>query len=245
MNLPEKHDLTIDLSKETIEVMKNFSWINNNILIEKGNKLRTMADNQAQFAIAEVAETFPVDFGIYDLSNFIGVVSMFDEPVLSFSQDTRHDGLATYVIIKEKNKKSEYKFFGTPKNLIMYIDGNFNAPEFEVKGIKLDKAFISKITKMSSMSGFSHLMLKNNSGNIEALVTSLNEESSNNYVHELEYKESSNHGNFKFIFDLEMFKMVQDDYEVSIYGTVLSEFVALNKNIKYYMSINKDSESGR
>ena len=59
------------LSDNTINLLKNFKEINQSILFKKGNKLRTISVMKNILAEATVAEDFPKDFGIYDLSQFI------------------------------------------------------------------------------------------------------------------------------------------------------------------------------
>lgn len=78
------------LSKNTINILRNFSGINTNLLLKPGNQLMTVAANKTAFASAEVEETFDTEFGIYDLSEFLGVLSVFSEPDLEFSEKLDH-----------------------------------------------------------------------------------------------------------------------------------------------------------
>lgn len=75
------------ISKETMTVLKNFSGINSNIMIRAGNTLATISPQKNVMASVSVAEQFPVDFGIYDLSEFLGTLSLFEDPDVSFSGD--------------------------------------------------------------------------------------------------------------------------------------------------------------
>ena len=54
------------LSSETIDVLKNFSNINQNLLVKEGSKLRTMSTMKNILAEVDVSETMPREFGIYD-----------------------------------------------------------------------------------------------------------------------------------------------------------------------------------
>ena len=64
------------LSDKTVGILKNFSTINQNILIKEGSKLRTMSTMKNILAEADVSEAFPADFGIYDLNEFLGVLTL-------------------------------------------------------------------------------------------------------------------------------------------------------------------------
>ena len=56
------------ISKETLDVLKNFSAINPNLVINEGNKLSTIAEAKNIMASTTVSETFPKEIGIYDLN---------------------------------------------------------------------------------------------------------------------------------------------------------------------------------
>ena len=67
------------LSGETVDVLKNFSNINQNILIKEGTQLRTMSTMKNILAEAPIKEVFPREFGIYDLTEFLGVLTLVND----------------------------------------------------------------------------------------------------------------------------------------------------------------------
>lgn len=74
------------LTNTTLAILKNYAAINNSIWINKGNVLKTITTPTKNiFAVAVVQDTFPEDFGIYDLNKFLGVLSLHkDSPELTF-----------------------------------------------------------------------------------------------------------------------------------------------------------------
>ena len=64
------------LSDETIAVLKNFATINPNLVAKPGQKLTTIAESKTVMASADIVEDFPQEFGIYDLNEFLSVLSM-------------------------------------------------------------------------------------------------------------------------------------------------------------------------
>ena len=58
------------LSSETIEILENFSKINGNLRIVKGNVLQTVGEPASIFARATLKETFPSTMGSMILSSF-------------------------------------------------------------------------------------------------------------------------------------------------------------------------------
>ena len=73
------------LSDETVSILKNFSTINEAIVFEEGNRMRTVAVNKSILAEARIQETIPTRFAIYNLNQFIGAMSMFDRADLEMN----------------------------------------------------------------------------------------------------------------------------------------------------------------
>ena len=65
------------LSTNTIQVLKNFASINQNLVINEGNEIKTMSAMKNIVAKAEVEETFPKQVAIYDLNEFLASLSLF------------------------------------------------------------------------------------------------------------------------------------------------------------------------
>ena len=61
----------MQLHNDTIDILKNFSEINQNLLVKEGNTLSTISVMKNILADAEVSESFPKEFGIYDLNDFL------------------------------------------------------------------------------------------------------------------------------------------------------------------------------
>ena len=74
----------MELSENTLNILRNFSGINQNMLIKQGSAIKTISEARNVVAKADVAEEFLKDFGIYDLNEFIGVMSLVDNPSLKF-----------------------------------------------------------------------------------------------------------------------------------------------------------------
>jgi hypothetical protein len=59
------------LSDNTVSVLKNYSTINQNLMINSGSTLRTISAMNNIIATANVEENFEKSVGIYDLNEFI------------------------------------------------------------------------------------------------------------------------------------------------------------------------------
>ena len=76
------------LSEKTISILKNYSTINQNLMITSGNTLSTMSAMKNIVAKAGVDETFDKDVAIYDLNEFLACMSLFIDPELDFQDDS-------------------------------------------------------------------------------------------------------------------------------------------------------------
>ena len=133
------------LSGETIDVLKNFSNINQNILIKEGTHLRTMSTMKNILAEAPVKETFPRDFGIYDLNELLGVLTLVNDAELEFDSES-------HLTVNGGNVKIKY-FFSDP-SILTTPPESFNPPEcdvsFGVTGKTLSSVLSLLLLKLSN-----------------------------------------------------------------------------------------------
>ena len=108
----------IALSQRTLDILKNFSTINSNILVKPGNKLVTISPVKNVMSEAIVEEDFDVEFGIWDLSKFLGTVSLFAKPEFEF-----HD---KHVVIRDEKKKSEVTYHYSEPRLLTTVNKEIN-----------------------------------------------------------------------------------------------------------------------
>ena len=76
------------LSKTTLATLKNFSTINQSIVIKPGNILETISNVKDIYARSSIEETFDKQVCIYDLNEFLGVVSLFEDPDLELGDES-------------------------------------------------------------------------------------------------------------------------------------------------------------
>ena len=93
----------MELSENTLQVLKNFSTINQNLMIRAGNTVKTISEARNVLATAVVDAEFPTDFGVYDLNEFIGVLGLVDTPRLKFDDE--------YATVSDSTGRSKVKYF--------------------------------------------------------------------------------------------------------------------------------------
>jgi hypothetical protein len=149
----------ITLSKETIDVMKHLSSININLLIKKGNRLRTMSGMKQILCEIEVEEHFPRDFGIYDLNEFVKVVKSMNEPTLDFSNED-------FVVIESGDSTIHYS--ETSSELITSPPEKFNEPECGIH-FPISESTVSSIKKFVKTLSLPEVLITS-SGNEEVEI---------------------------------------------------------------------------
>lgn len=75
------------ISPSTIQVLKNFSNLNNSLLVRPGNVLTVRNLSGDVQAAAVIEEDFPVEFGINDCKKFIQLLSLFGQPDVEFKDN--------------------------------------------------------------------------------------------------------------------------------------------------------------
>ena len=90
------------ISKETINVLKNFASISNNLRIYPGNVLATLSPQTNIFAKCEVPDVFPADASIYNLNSLLELLSMYENQEVEFGTKS--------LIIKKDNDEFEFTY---------------------------------------------------------------------------------------------------------------------------------------
>ena len=73
------------LSQETLTILRNYAAINKGVVFHPGNKLYTRKDSL--IADATITEEFEKEVGIFDLSQLLNIIGLFNDPVLDFGDD--------------------------------------------------------------------------------------------------------------------------------------------------------------
>ena len=116
--------MTMNLSDNTVNILKNFAGINNSILVKQGNQLRTISVAKNILAEAEIPEDFPRDVAIYDLNQFLNRLSLHHDPDLDFTEDT-------YLTIREGKRRVKY-FYADPQVIIAPPEKEITLPTEDV-----------------------------------------------------------------------------------------------------------------
>jgi hypothetical protein len=216
------------LSDKTLTLLKNFSGINQSILIKGGSNLRTISVMKNILAEATVEEEFPKDFGVYDLNQFLNGIGLYHSPELDFDNEG-------HVMIREGKSRSKY-FFADPNVIVTPPDKSIVLPSEDVCFL-LDTKELDKLLKASSIYQLPDLSVVGEAGVVKLVVRDKKNDTSNEFsviVGETDEE-------FVFNFKTENIKILPGTYEVVISKKLLSRFVNTNFDVKYYIAMEPDS----
>ena len=220
----------MNLSSDTVAVLKNFSDINQNILVKPGNKVQTISTMKNILAEAEISEKFDSEFAIYDLPEFLRAVELFQKPNLNFNGGSN-------VQIADNNSKQSIKYFFADKSVIVAPTKNITMPDKEVT-FTLKKDDFARLQKGVMTLNLPDVAVKGDGKSITLVATDKKNKSSNDYSMAV----GETNKTFTAYFKAENFKMVSDDYDVAISKQKISHFVNRNKPIQYWIALEPDSE---
>jgi hypothetical protein len=225
------------LSDQSVAVLKNFASINSNIVFRTGNTIKTMAEAKNVLAKATVTEVFPdQEFGIYDLNEFLGVVGMFTQPELKFTDDMKSVSIV-------EDKRSVKYFFSDP-SILTSPSKDVSMPSTEVS-FTLTAEDLTTLRKAASTLGVSDVVItgEEDSTTAKVMVTDVNDSTANSFEIELSDVVRGSES-FSFVFNIGNFKIISGDYEVAISKKLISHFKNKSVDVEYWIALEKNSKYG-
>jgi len=224
------------ISNNTIEVLKNFAAINSNIIFLPGQDLKTINEAKSILGIAKIQEDFPKEFGIYDLNEFLSVISLVGNPSLEFKDSS------VYLQADEADRylgSVEYYFSSkdtltTPPSKEISMDSKFS--------IEISEESLNQIKKAAAILGHRELAIAGEDGVITAKILDDKDITAN--VFELKLAHDNDCKNkFKFIIHISsILKLFPGDYYTSFAKEGVSYWQNSDHPINYFIAVEKTSE---
>jgi len=224
---------TISISSESLDLLKNFATINSNILIEPGNVIRTISPFKNIVAEATVPESFSHEVGIWDLNQFLGVVSLFDTPELKFQEK----------LLEIQSDKSTVEYFYSPASLLTTTNKQINMPPGVVEFF-LEESVLQEIAKAASVLQVPDLKITKSGEKNKVILTVLDRknDTSNTFSRSVEFSDANPNSDFEFYFKIENLKLIQGSYNVVMTEKVVAQFSHDVRNLKYWVALETGSK---
>lgn len=224
------------LSEFTLVALKNFSTINDGIVLRPGSTINTVNEEETIWAEAEVEDVFPVEFGIYDLNNFLGNISTLNNPDLTFEDQTvvrLSDG--TFTLLYRGRVPKLIKSPGEDETIEM------TDPDVV---FDLSKDILNKMMKLSAMNSLSFMtLIGDEEGELRLQTHDKNNPDSN-----LAFIPIGKHTGTPFAttFKVDNLKILPDDYVVELKNNAFAKFSSKTRKLRYFIAqeINKGKTNG-
>ena len=223
------------LSQKTLDVLKNFSTINSSIVFRKGSTVRTISNAENILAKFTGEEVFPTDFAIYDLSQFLRGIDLFNDPQLEFTS-------TDFVSIRGGRQSAKYYFSDPEITLKSAPEKNVNFPGSDIE-FSLSEEDLVALQKASLVYGLPDLTIQSEEGldTIKLIVRDKENDTSNTYDITLAgcctgtYSLDVKIDNIRLITNES--KHVKGDYSVKVSKALISEWTNTDTDLTYYIAL--------
>ena len=212
-------------SNETLSVLKSFTTINKSILLKPGNVLKTITPEKTLIAIAEIPDEIPSEACVYDLSRFLSILSLYNDPDVEFGDK--------YFIISEGKRRTKYVYadismIHTPP------EKDINIPSEDVV-VNVTESDLSSVLKAAGVLQFSEIAFVGESGKCYLKAI----DSANDNADDFGVEIGDTDDEFRVIIKTDNLKLMPMDYEVTICSKGISEFKG--DNVTYFVAIDSKS----
>ena len=220
------------ISDETLNVLKNFASINPNLVFKPGQKLKTISEAKTILSSADIVEDFPVEFGVYDLNEFLAVYNLIESPELEFEDKS--------VLIKNSvGSRQQVRYYYSQPEILTTPQKDIQMPEPEV-GVNMSEDVLSQIRKAAAVLGHTEMSIKGEDGVVTASVIDGKDSTSNSFLIELD-RDNSCKNDFNFVVSIPNLKLLPGDYFVSISSKLISNWTNANYPVEYFIALEKSS----
>ena len=218
------------INNETVETLKNFAEINQSLVIETGDVIKTVSEQTNVLAKAKLGQSFPQDFAIYDLNKFLGVLSLFAEPQFDFSEKSiKIQSSVDANNFVAGDSVAEYQFANMSlfENERKILAKDINLPS-EDAVFRLEEKYFISIMRAAAVMSLPEIAVVANEGKLK--IQAIDAKTSvDSYAVELGVSTS----NFKMIFKIENLKLMRGSYDVKI----------SNKGLGYFKNTDRELEN--
>lgn len=216
------------LSSETIGVLKNFGNINSGIFLKKGKTIKTVSSHKNILAQATIPDEIPADFGIYDLNEFLSVVSLHKDD-LNLEFDSKN------VVISGLKGRSKIKYRSCDATMLVVPPEKtleLSNPEIQ---FDLSVEDFRWILDAANVLGSPQISVESDGTKVTLNTLDVSNDSAHTESLELEVEGSGN--KYKMVFKTENFsKVLPGSYEVKISSKGISHFKNKKTSVEYWIT---------
>jgi hypothetical protein len=214
------------LTAETINILKNYAAINQNIQFKQGKILSTISPQKNILTKAEISEEIPSTFAIYDLNRLLGALSLFHDADINVGDtklEIRGSGELDYV-------------YGDPAMLVLPPEKTLDFPVPEIS-FKMTKEDYDEVLKAAQVLALPELIVTSTDGKIYLTAV----DSSNNSSDQFRKDVGTTDKEFKMVFKIENMKLLSGGYQVEISSKGIAHFIHDTSKLEYWIATEQNS----
>jgi len=210
-------------SENTLAVLKNFSEINPSVMFRAGNTIRTISPQRTVMAAATVADEFPGSAGVYDLTRFLGMLSLSKNPEISF-EDKKF-------AISSDRIKTSYGF-ASESMIVTAPDKDIVVPDPECT-IDVEWADISNVLRAASVLQLGEISFMSDGSHI--YMSALNTKNPTSDNCSVKLAESTDGKKYNMVIKVENLRLMPMDYTITLSSAGMAHFKS--ENIQYWIAL--------
>lgn len=218
------------LSEDTINILKNFSSVNQSLQFKPGTTLRTISPLKTIFVEATVNDSFPKEAAIYDLNKLLAKVSLYKEAELEFSSSKLN-------ITTESKKKNDYISYCSSQVITTPPDKSISIGDPDCT-FTLSQEDFDWMKRSAGISGSPNFVFESDGSTITFTATDVKDDASDKSTIEIGV---GNGEVFRVVMKVENFKLMDGSYDVAIAKKGLARFKNKDVSITYFIAIEAAS----
>lgn len=224
----------IRFSEATLSILKNFSSLNTQMYFKVGNVIRTVNDAKTILVEATIDESIPQEFALYDLVNFLAVLSLDEQSRMTIDpaevRITSPDQKTTLIY-----RTCDVKLVKNP------FEKNISLPSVDCS-VSLTEKDIQWALKAGSVLQSPQIAIISDGTKLTLEVLDSANDAASHAARELRI---STDPAFKALFKSENWKMIPGDYTLSLSLKGVSHFQHTTKKLQYWMALESGSKRSK
>ena len=215
------------LTPDTLALLKNFSAINQSILIRAGKQLRSMSVMKNILVEASITEEFSRDVAIYDLNQFLNCLSLIEGAEVNLEEHA--------IVITNGTDSIEYRY-SDPSVIAAPPEKELKLPSDDVCAV-LTEEQLATVKKAAAVLQIPDVSLVGDGERIYLTVRDKKNSGSNSYKIAVGETIST----FSFNLKVENLKLLAGDYDVILSQKSLAKFSSHSLPLVYFVALEPDS----
>ncbi|CAL9956863.1 DNA polymerase processivity factor [Vibrio phage D528] len=226
----------VKLSERTKSLLSNFSKIHPSILLEEGTLLRIGDETGSIYAQAEIEETLPMEFPIFQTSGLLSVLNLgaFKECELEFHEENPDADEVKKILVKGSGSSVDY--WASSESLVDLPPEEPPVEDVDYS-IELSAEGLSDFKKACAALGLDTAVLKNLDG--RAYLTGTNPELDNSNDYHVDMGKTDK-ADCEIAIKVENIKVLPGSYKVEGVNDMLVRFTSTDGALKYFIGAELD-----